>query len=126
MMTTKEDSKNAKPLCVEHNCELNYYSGSSFCMCCALTKHGGHNYGTTEQMITRYKDGIRTMNAVLEKMTETITTMQEHVGTVMKNQSNELHQHYEQIRNLMEQKEKTKVQIKFMTTYQRKREIFLS
>ena len=119
MITAKEDSQNAKPLCVEHNCELNYYCGScekSLCMCCALTKHSGHNYGTTEQMITRHKDGIRAMNAVLEKMTETITKMQEHVGTVMRNQSEELDkidQHYDgQIRNLVEQKEKTKAQIR--------------
>ena len=118
MTTTKEDIQNAKSLCVEHNCELNYYCGSceeSLCMCCAVTKHSGHNYGTTEQMITRYKDGIKAMNAVLERMTETITKMQEHVGTVMRNQSEKLDkidQHYDgQIRNLMEQKEKTKAQI---------------
>ena len=132
MMAAKENGHNAKPLCTEHNCEFDYYCNSceeSLCMCCALTKHTGHCYGTVEQVVTKHKGEVQQINAKIEKMADTITETHEHIIVKMKrSQSDELDEidrHYEeQIRKLMEHKEQAKAQ--FREQASKKEEVFIA
>ena len=132
-MAAKDEAHmhNAKPLCTEHNCELDYYCDSceeSLCMCCALTKHTGHCYGTVEQVVTKHKGEIQETNAVIEKIFNTITETHEHIIEMKRSQSNELdeiNQHYEeQIRKLIERKEQAKAQ--FHDQVLKKEEAFIA
>ena len=132
MMAAKDNSQNSRSLCTEHNCELDYYCDSceeSLCMCCALTKHTGHRYGTVEQVVTKHKDEIKETNAKIEKIAKTITETHEHIGKMKRiNQTDELDeidQHYEeQIRMLMEHKEQAKAQ--FRDQASKKKEAFIT
>ena len=118
-MADKDIVEGCKPRCVEHNCELDYYCGSCeelLCVCCALTRHSGHHYGTVEQMAVKQNDEIKQMNVTLEMIGKAITATHERVDKMIRNQSDELDdidRHYdEQIRKLMEQKEQAKAQIR--------------
>ena len=130
-MTAKDNSENAISLCTEHNCEFDYYCESceeSLCMCCALTKHTGHRYGTVEQVIAWHKGEIKETNAAIEKIAKTITETREHIDKMKRNQSNELDEidrdYEEQIRKLMERKEQAKAQVRDQAS--RKEEAFIA
>lgn len=131
MMAAKDNGHNAKSLCTEHNCEFDYYCDSceeSLCMCCALTKHTGHRYGTVEQVVTKHKGEIQQTNVTIEKIANTITETHEHIIQTKRSQSDELDEidrHYEeQIRNLMERKEQAKAQ--FRDQVSKKEEAFVA
>ena len=126
MMAAKD-----KSFCTEHNCELDYYCDSceeSLCMCCALTKHSGHRYGTVEQVVTKHKGEIKETNSKIEKIAKTITETHEHIDKMKRNQTDELDEidrHYEeQIRTLIERKEQAKAQ--FRDQASKKEEAFIA
>ena len=108
-MAAKDTVEGPKPRCVEHNSELDYYCGSCeelLCVCCALTKHSSHQYGTVEQMVVKQNDEVKQMNGTLEMIGKAITMTHERVGKMIRNQSDEIDnidRHYgEQIRKLIE------------------------
>ena len=116
-MADKDHSSTRR--CLEHSCELDYYCGSCevpLCVCCALTRHSGHHYGTVDQMTAKQNDEIKQMNVTLEVIAKAITVAHENVDKLIRNQSVEfdkIDQHCdEQVRKLMEQKEQAKAQIR--------------
>ena len=116
-MVDKDHSSTRR--CLEHSCELDYYCGSCevlLCVCCALTRHSGHHYGTVDQMTAKQSDEMKQMNVALEVIAKAITVAHEDVDKLIRNQSDEfdkIDQHYdEQVRKLMEQKEQAKAQIR--------------
>ena len=117
MMATEKDGQATKPQCAEHNCDLDYYCESceeSLCMCCALTQHSSHRYGTVEQVVARYKGEIKGINTVIDNMVKAAAKAHKHIDALKRNQSNrldEMNRHNEeQIRKFAEAREQAKRQ----------------